>query len=178
MRPCGVRYAASAACPARRLLTSCVSSPCSHSVASGPRTSSRASRVLRSVHTASSCSARYSLSKAGDIPGCYPERMRVVHRYCTCLLLMLGVLVGAGPATAQPAGEDTWGATFRILIQGRNVGSEQVSVLRDGSGLTLRSSGGLAGGGFVLRSAEVVYDPAGAPRRLRVEARVKQQPLL
>ncbi len=111
--------------------------------------------------------------------------MRAVPRYCTCLAALVLAFGGPLPATAQPAprttaapAEETWSAAFRILLQGRNVGSEQVSVSRDASGLTIRSAGGLAGGGYVLRSAEFVYDPDGSPQRLRVEARLKDQPLL
>ncbi len=100
-------------------------------------------------------------------------------RYCTWLVLLLVLAIGAGPAPAQPAeGGEQWEATYRILVQGRNLGSEQVTVTRDAAGTTLRSSGGLAGGGFVLRSAEIAYGPDGAPRRLRVDARLKDQPLL
>jgi alpha-beta hydrolase superfamily lysophospholipase len=83
----------------------------------------------------------------------------------------------ASPAAAQQAAED-WTATYRIVVQGRNVGSEQVSVVRDAEGLVIRSSGGIAGGGYVLRSAEMVYGPTGAPLRLRTEARLKDQPLI
>jgi pimeloyl-ACP methyl ester carboxylesterase len=102
--------------------------------------------------------------------------MRAVPRYCTWLvLLVLGVV---GGALAQPAPDGSWSATFRILVQGRNVGTEQVTVTRDATGMTLRSSGGMAGGGFVLRSAEIAYGPDGAPLRLRVDARLKAQPLL
>ncbi len=100
-------------------------------------------------------------------------------RYCTWLVLLLVLAIGAGPAPAQPAdGGEQWEATYRILVQGRTLGSEQVTVTRDAAGTTLRSSGGLAGGGFVLRSAEIAYGPDGAPQRLRVDARLKDQPLL
>ena len=104
--------------------------------------------------------------------------MRAAPRYCTCLFLLLLGAFGAAPAAAQQAADDSWNATFRILVQGRNVGTEQVAVTRDASGTTVRSTGGIAGGGYVLRSAEVSYGPGGRPRRLRVEARVKDQALL
>lgn len=103
--------------------------------------------------------------------------MGAVFRHCTCLLLLIAAGWPASPALAQPAAED-WSASYRIVIQGRNVGSEQVAVVRDAEGLVIRSSGGIAGGGYVLRSAEMVYGPTGAPLRLRTEARLKDQPLI
>jgi alpha-beta hydrolase superfamily lysophospholipase len=103
--------------------------------------------------------------------------MGAVLRHYTCLVLALAAAWHASPAAAQQAAED-WTATYRIVVQGRNVGSEQVSVVRDAEGLVIRSSGGIAGGGYVLRSAEMVYGPTGAPLRLRTEARLKDQPLI
>ncbi len=99
-------------------------------------------------------------------------------RYCTCLPVLVALALGVPLARAQQASEEQWTATFRILLQGRNVGTEQVTVRRDASGLTLRSSGGMTGGGYVLRSAEIAYAPDGAPLGLRVDARLKDQPLL
>lgn len=104
--------------------------------------------------------------------------MRRVHRYCTWLALLLLPWVAASPAAAQTGGQELWKASFRILVQGRNLGSEDVSVARDAGGLTIRSSGGLAGGGYILRNSEFVYGPEGAPRSLHVEARLKDQALL
>ena len=104
--------------------------------------------------------------------------MASVHRYCTCLALLLPALLGAWPATAQPATADAWEASFRILVQGRQAGTEQVSVESGAGGLTLRSTGGLDGGGYVLRSAEIVYGPTGQPQQLRIDARLKEQPFL
>ncbi|WP_239490559.1 S9 family peptidase [Luteitalea sp. TBR-22] len=98
-------------------------------------------------------------------------------RHCTCLLFAILVGWQASPAVAQQATED-WTASYRIVVQGRNVGSEQVTVVRDAEGLAIRSSGGIAGGGYVLRRAEMVYGPTGAPIRLRTEARLKDQPLI
>ena len=79
---------------------------------------------------------------------------------------------------AQAAPDERWTAAYRIVVQGRNVGSEQVTVVRDASGMTIRSTGGIAGGGYVLRSAEFVYGPSGAPLRMRTDARVKDQALV
>jgi hypothetical protein len=95
--------------------------------------------------------------------------MGAVLRHYTCLVLALAAAWHASPAAAQQAAED-WTATYRIVVQGRNVGSEQVSVVRDAEGLVIRSSGGIA--------AEMVYGPTGAPLRLRTEARLKDQPLI
>jgi pimeloyl-ACP methyl ester carboxylesterase len=104
--------------------------------------------------------------------------MPAVLRHCTWLLLLVAALLRGGPALAQPAAIDTWSAAFRIVVQGRTVGSEQVTVTRDASGLTIKSSGGIAGGGYVLRNAEIVYGPSGAPVKLRTEARLKDQAML
>lgn len=104
--------------------------------------------------------------------------MRAVLRHCTWLFLLLAVLLRGAPAGAQPAPDDRWTATFRVVVQGRSVGSEQIAVVRDASGLTITSSGGVAGGGYVLRSAEIVYAPSGAPVRMRTEARLKDQAML
>ncbi len=104
--------------------------------------------------------------------------MAAVLRHCTCLIVLLLSVTTALPGRAQPADDDIWNATFRIVVQGRNVGSEEVTLLRDATGTTIRSSGGMTGGGFVLRSAEIVYDTTGAPVRLRTEAIFKDQPLI
>jgi len=88
------------------------------------------------------------------------------------------MLLRGAPALAQPATNDTWHAAFRIVVQGRSVGTEQVTVTRDASGMTIRSSGGIAGGGYVLRNAEIVYGPSGAPIRQRTDARLKDQALI
>lgn len=104
--------------------------------------------------------------------------MPAVLRHCTWLLLLVAALLHDAPAAAQLAAADTWSAAFRIVVQGRSVGSEQVTVTRDASGLTIKSSGGIAGGGYVLRSAEIVYGPSGAPLRLHTEARLKDQALV
>jgi len=104
--------------------------------------------------------------------------MAIVLRHCTCLIVLLLSVTAALPGRAQPPADDIWNATFRIVVQGRSVGAEEVAVLREASGTTVRSSGGMTGGGFVLRSAELVYDSTGAPVRLRTEAIVKDQPLI
>ncbi|WP_291987999.1 alpha/beta fold hydrolase [Luteitalea sp.] len=104
--------------------------------------------------------------------------MRVVLRHCTWLLPLVAALLSVTPAVAQPAVDDQWNAAYRIVVQGRNVGSEQVAVVRDASGMTIRSSGGIAGGGYVLRAAEFVYGPTGVPVSMRTEARLKDQALI
>lgn len=101
--------------------------------------------------------------------------MCAVLRHCTWLPVLVAVLLGHGQAAAQVDTDDRWSAAFRIVVQGRNVGSEQVSVVRDGTGLTIKSTGGIAGNGYLLRSAEFVYGPGGAPVRMRTEARLKDQ---
>jgi uncharacterized protein len=104
--------------------------------------------------------------------------MRAVLRHCTWLAVLVALTLRTVPVSTQPAPDDRWTAAFRIVVQGRNVGSEQVTVVRDAAGTTIRSSGGIAGGGYVLRSAEFVYGPTGAPLRMRMEARVKEQALI
>jgi hypothetical protein len=89
--------------------------------------------------------------------------------------MLAALLLPSAPASAQALPDDHWTASFRIVVQGRNVGSEQVTVSRDARGLTIKSSGGIASSGFVLRSAEFVYGPAGSPLRMRTEARLKDQ---
>ena len=104
--------------------------------------------------------------------------MRAVLRHCTWLPVLVAVLLWHDPAAAQVSADDHWSASFRIVVQGRNVGSEQVTVARDGAGLTIKSAGGIASSGYLLRSAEFVYGPGGAPVRMRTEARLKDQALI
>ena len=103
--------------------------------------------------------------------------MRAVLRHCTWLPVLMALLLRSAPAIAQAAPDDRWTATYRILVQGRAVGSEQVTVVRDASGTTIKSTGGIAGSGYMLRSAEFVYGPSGTPLRMRTEARLKDQAL-
>ena len=63
-------------------------------------------------------------------------------------------------------------------MQGRTVGSEQVSVSATPDGLTIKSSGGSKAAVTSCDSAEFVYGPSGAPLRLRTEARIKDQALI
>lgn len=97
--------------------------------------------------------------------------MPAVTRHCTWLLLVLLPVV----AHAQPAADDNWNGTFRILLQTRQAGSEQISVRRDQSGTTISASGGITGAGFSLRRAEVVYRADGTADRLSIEATLRQQ---
>lgn len=93
------------------------------------------------------------------------------------LLAIAVALLLPSQALAQTT-DDEWSASFRILLQGRPVGTEVITVTRDADGTTLRSDGGLSAGGFTLQSAEIVYAPDGSPRRLRMEALAKGQPML
>ena len=101
--------------------------------------------------------------------------MRAVLRHCTWLTLLGAVLMRTAPAIAQTTPEDRWTAAYRIVVQGRNVGSEQITVVRDATGLKIRSSGGVTGGTYMLRSAEFVYGPSGTPISMRIDARLKDQ---
>ena len=104
--------------------------------------------------------------------------MRAVLGHCTWLLLLVAALLRGTRVAAQPTADEKWSAAFRVVVQGRTVGSEQVSVARTPDGLTIKSSGGIEGSGYVLRSAEIVYGPTGTPLRLRTEARIKDQALI
>ena len=43
--------------------------------------------------------------------------------------MLVALLLRSAPAMAQAAPDDRWTAAFRIVVQGRNVGSEQVTVV-------------------------------------------------
>ena len=62
--------------------------------------------------------------------------MRAVLRHCTWLPVLVALLFRSVPAMAQAAPDERWTAAYRIVVQGRNVGSEHVTVVRDGSGMT------------------------------------------
>lgn len=66
-------------------------------------------------------------------------------------------------------------ATFRIIIQGRPVGNEDVSVIEMDGRTVIRSTGGVEGGNFSLRSAEIVYGPGNAPERMQMEMMIRGQ---
>jgi pimeloyl-ACP methyl ester carboxylesterase len=98
----------------------------------------------------------------------------VSARYSTCLL----ILFLAGSARAQPptAPEDrVTSSVFRILVQGRPVGTEDVTVIEQDGRMIIRSSGGVEGGTFSLRSAEIVYGPGGVPNAMRMEFLLRDQ---
>lgn len=76
---------------------------------------------------------------------------------------------------AEPAGDRVSSASFRIIIQGRPVGNEDVSVIEMDGRTVIRSTGGVEGGNFSLRSAEIVYGPGDAPQRLSMEMMVRGQ---
>jgi pimeloyl-ACP methyl ester carboxylesterase len=100
--------------------------------------------------------------------------MRVSVGYSTWFAaLLLGASVQAQPA--EPAGDRVSSATFRIIIQGRPVGNEAVSVIEMDGKTVIRSTGGVEGGNFSLRSAEIVYGPGDVPERLQMEMMVGGQ---
>jgi pimeloyl-ACP methyl ester carboxylesterase len=100
--------------------------------------------------------------------------MRASVRYSTWFAaLLLSAAVHAQP----PAAEDdrVSSASFRILIQGRPVGTEEVSVIELDGRTVIRSTAGIEGGNFSLRSAEIVYGPGNTPVSMQMEVVVRGQ---
>lgn len=94
--------------------------------------------------------------------------------YSTCFAAWLcGATLHAQPAA--PAEDRVSSASFRILLQGKPVGSEEVSVTESDGRTVIRSTGGVEGGNFSLRSAEIVYGPGTTPQRLQMEMLVRGQ---
>lgn len=87
--------------------------------------------------------------------------------------LLLSATSHAQPAA--PAEDRVSAASFRILIQGRPVGTEEVSVIEMDGRTVIRSTAGIEGGNFSLRSAEIVYGPGDTPVRLQMEVVVRGQ---
>lgn len=99
-------------------------------------------------------------------------------RYSTwfaALAFATSALAQEAPPAEPQASDGTTSAVFRIVIQGRPVGTEDVSVISLDRRTVIRSTGGLEGGNFSLRSAEIVYGPDLAPQRLFMEAVVRGQ---
>jgi alpha-beta hydrolase superfamily lysophospholipase len=101
-----------------------------------------------------------------------------VLRYCIAALCgslaVLGTLVGAQEAVAPAAGE----ATFLVFLGGREVGREQVSLSRTGSGWTISSTGRLAAPQNLTNNRfQITYAPDWQPIELRIDARVQDRSL-
>src|SRR5688500_10429482 len=114
---------------------SLVSRPCSHSWRSGPETRSRASEADRSATATSVWSASYRAWNEWAML----RLMRASVRYSTWFTALLL----SAPAQGQPAAavEDTvLSASFQILVQGRSVGTEEVSVVQMDGRTVIRST--------------------------------------
>ncbi len=99
-------------------------------------------------------------------------------RYFTwfaAIALATPALAQEAPPPDAEASATTTSAAFRIIIQGRPVGTEDVSVISLDGRTVIRSTGGIEGGNFSLRSAEIVYGPDLAPQRLSMEMAVRGQ---
>lgn len=99
-------------------------------------------------------------------------------RYSTwfaALALSTSAFAQAPAQPSAPAADGTVSASFRIIIQGRPVGTEDVSVISLDGRTVIRSTGGIEGGNFSLRSAEIVYGPGLAPQRMSMELAVRGQ---
>ena len=88
---------------------------------------------------------------------------------------MASPLLAQPAQPVQPTTDRTSSASFRILVQGRPVGTEDVSVVEMDGRTVIRSTGGVEGGNFSLRSAEIVYGPGTTPQRLNMEMLVRGQ---
>ncbi len=104
--------------------------------------------------------------------------MRVPARYSTWFAALALSTSAFAQTPAQPSAavaDGTVSASFRIIIQGRPVGTEDVSVISLDGRTVIRSTGGIEGGNFSLRSAEIVYGPGLAPQRMSMEMAVRGQ---
>ena len=71
--------------------------------------------------------------------------MRAVLRHCTWLPVLVALLLRGAPALAQATLDDRWTAAYRIVVQGRNVGSEQVTLVRAHENLVAAASANRVG---------------------------------
>ena len=93
-----------------------------------------------------------------------------VSRYCTAAVLGVSMLT-AGSAAAQKTDGP---ASFRVFLQGRLVGAENVTVRRSGSEVIVSGTGRLGAPlDFATRRAEIRYDQAWRPQSLQLDATVK-----
>ncbi len=93
-----------------------------------------------------------------------------VSRYCTAAVLTVSML-SAGSAAAQKTDGP---ATFRVFLQGRPVGAEDVIVRRSGSEVIISGTGRLGAPlDFATRRAEIRYDQSWRPQSLQLDATVK-----
>src|SRR5690606_24273371 len=94
--------------------------------------------------------------------------MRLIHLMVAAALFSTPAAAGAQQAEPQPA---TDSATFRVFLRGAPIGSEDVTVRQDGSGLTITGHGRLGSPiDLVSRQLVVRYNPQGQPIELSIDA--------
>lgn len=94
--------------------------------------------------------------------------------HCTALALAAAALLAARPAAQAPELPATGDAAFAILLQGVQIGREQVTVARGPSGWIITSSGrSEAPLDFTIARFEAKYAPDWQPLELTLEARLR-----
>jgi len=96
-----------------------------------------------------------------------------------CTALMLASLLAGPVASAQEAASPTPGdASFSIFLRGREIGREQVSLARTGSGWVITSSGQFGAPiDFTINRFELKLGTDWQPLEMVLEARSRNQPL-
>ena len=96
-----------------------------------------------------------------------------------CTALMLACLLAGPVASAQEAASPTPGdASFSIFLRGREIGREQVSLARTGSGWVITSSGQFGAPiDFTINRFELKLGTDWQPLEMVLEARSRNQPL-
>src|SRR5262245_55373899 len=96
-----------------------------------------------------------------------------------CTALMLAALLAGPVASAQEAASPTPGdASFSIFLRGREIGREQVSLARTGSGWVITSSGQFGAPiDFTINRFELKLGTDWQPLEMVLEARSRNQPL-
>lgn len=91
--------------------------------------------------------------------------------HCTALALA-AVLAAAAPARAGQDVPATGDASFTVVVNGRQVGREQVSLAKTSGGWVIASSGQLAPPiDFTIDRFEMKYDPDWQPQELALDVR-------
>jgi pimeloyl-ACP methyl ester carboxylesterase len=91
-------------------------------------------------------------------------------RYCIWALLVLW----AAPAAAQQSGTETRTTGYTIFVRGMPAGREDVTIVRNNSGITLTGKGRFSiPFNVIVRKAEVKYRPDWTPEVLEVDASVE-----
>ncbi|HEX7086593.1 MAG TPA: alpha/beta fold hydrolase [Vicinamibacterales bacterium] len=94
--------------------------------------------------------------------------MRLIHLMVAAALFSTSAAAGAQQAEPQPA---TDSATFRVFLRGAPIGSEDITVRQDESGLTIAGHGRLGSPiDLVSRQLFIRYDAQGRPIELSIDA--------